>query len=183
MSKARTRAPALQASNRRYWTATSRKGISAERLKRHLEARQSHFEALRKIPFMRRLLDPAKQKKIEVTVSGRTHSFTLLGVGLGMARYHRPVVVVLDSLGRRILFYKSTGVNSGRPGAWLPFNSRKMQVDAHGRAHLWYEKFGGHPKFPESHLRLGEAITRREKELEFMKTSDPDLIEAIAEYL
>ncbi len=48
----------------------------------------------------------------------------------------RDVVVVELPSGARQAFYRSTGINSGRPGEWLPFDG----VAEGGRLHGWFDK-------------------------------------------
>ncbi len=146
----------LRKANKRHWLAVGKTRVSREALLAREKERKAHLEQLRNIQFMRRLLDPTKQKKIIIRTGGEMRQYTLLGVGLEMAKHHRSVVVVIDSPGRGILFYRSTGLNSGKPGKWLPFETRKIIKDKQGKEHEWFAKFKGHPNFPEEYVKLGE---------------------------
>jgi len=171
-----------------HWQSARRPGLSqAERQALYVQ-RQRHLEALARSSFYHKLLDPARQRSFTVSAGGRSHAFTLLGRGLSMTRFQRPVVVVLDSLGSGILFYKSTGMNSGMPGKWLPFRSIVMtHVRAGHGVEPWYEKFREHEQVRSVHGglydRLSDAIRAREAGIEFLETSDLDLVASIAENL
>ncbi|MFH1895448.1 MAG: hypothetical protein ABIJ74_02615 [archaeon] len=175
--------------NKRYWKAVSEK-VPEYKHTAVLKSRKRYFELLRrKIPFLKKILDPKKQKKITVLSEGKKYFFTLLGTGFDMRKKgkmnldDRPVVTLLDSLGKKYLFYRSTGMNSGKSGEWLPFNSLKVVKRKDGTSYVWYEKFEGHPDFPEVFVKLGEEIKKAEPEIGFVNASAPSFVKAINDYL
>jgi hypothetical protein len=173
----------LKQMNRAYWNAASRAIPEYKRIQL-IKSRKKYFSLLRKrIPFLRKILDPTKQRKINIKVNSKNYSFTLLGTAFSMKRNSRPVVVLLDSLGKKYLFYRSTGINSKTPGRWFPFNSLKIVKRKDGSSYLWYEKFEGHPNFPELFVKLGENIKKLEPKIHFMEVSASYFVNAINNYL
>jgi len=143
--------------------------------------RKRYLEQLKHIPFFRELL--SKQKKIKISVAGKDYHFTILTTGLAMERFSRPIVVVLNGYGQKVLFYKSTGINSKMPGKWLPFNSMKFIESPKDGNYWWYEKFEGHPRFTEQYRKVSEEIGKIENQLELKKHWNMDQVAAINEYL
>lgn len=173
----------LRQINKAYWSAVS---IEIPKYKRAqvIKSRKRYFSLLRrKIPFLRRILDPKKQRKINIKADGKNYSFTLLGTGFGMGENYRPVVILLDGFGKKYLFYRSTGINSKKLGEWLPFNSLKVVKRKDGTSYVWYEKFEGHPNFSEVFVKLNKEIKKLEPEIEFMGVSSPFFVNAINNYL
>jgi len=155
--------------------------IPKTRAARLIAVRKKYVARLKAtVPFVRELF--ARQEKITIPIGGNPSSFTLLKTGIKFEGFSRPVVVVLDNFGRKMLFYKSTGVNSKRPGAWLPFREVKYTEVLKGRMDWWYAKYAGHPNMPEYITLLGKEIAKRENEIDFKRNWDMDQVEAINQY-
>ncbi len=173
----------LKQINKAYWNTVAKKIPEYKRVQ-IVKTRKRYFSLLRrKIPFLKRILDPKKQRKINVKAEGKNYSFTLLGTGFGMGENYRPVVILLDGVGKKYLFYRSTGINSEKPGNWLPFNSIQIVKEKGGGSHPWYQKFEGHPNFSELFVKLGEEIKKLEPEIAFLEASSPSFVNAINSYL
>jgi len=93
------------------------------------------------------------------------------------------VVVVLDSAGRAHLFYKSTGINSRKPGKWIPFDGIRMTKQKDGTREPWYVKYNEHLKLPEYYERISVAIKSNERNISFIETNDIDLVNAVKTYI
>ncbi|MFH1545491.1 MAG: hypothetical protein ABIE23_05425 [archaeon] len=174
--------------NRTYWGKTRRGSISEKSHKAFIRSRKHYFIALRKrIPFFRKILNPKNKKEITVTMNGNPFHFTLLETGIKMKGHSRPIVIVLDMFARRRLFYKSTGMNSGMPGKWLPFNAIEIRRKKGGTPY-YLRKFDEHLKLPELSLKLGEEIRKLESSINFMEMdlnnkSDAEMLRALSVYL
>ncbi|HLD81534.1 MAG TPA: hypothetical protein VJA40_06035 [archaeon] len=105
---------------------------------RFLEQRRQHFQQLKQDPRLKAFLESSG--KVRVKTPGGTEPWTILRNGFQLRE--RPVVVALDPFGRSVLFYKSTGINSKKPGEWLPARGLGPK-DLETRE--WFEKFPGHP--------------------------------------
>lgn len=139
----------LRKRNKEYWSTIEKPAPNPAQV-RLREARKRHIQRLRRyIPFLVPLLNPSRQIRETIRVNGKQQPITILGAGYSMGRYARPIVIVLDAAGRAHLFYRSTGINSGMQGKWIPFNGIRMIKNKHGSAEAWYEKYNGHPRFPE----------------------------------
>jgi len=154
--------------------------LSPIRTKQILAARKKYFANIRRIPFVNKLL--SGQVRFEVPIGKTRATFTLLKTGLKLEGLNRPVVVVLDNWGRKMLFYKSTGMNSKKPGTWLPFKGLEFVEFKNGEKDWWYQKYAGHPHFPEYLMFISEEIKKREHEVEFNKKWGHDEVNAINEY-
>ncbi len=150
------------------------------RARRLLSARQKYFAQLREIPFVRELLK--SQHRFAVEVGGKKVNFTMLKTGIKMEGLNRPIVIVLDNMGRKVLFYKSTGANSKKPGTWLPFRGLEFATFKSGKRDWWYQKYAGHPNFPEHFRLISDEIRKRESEIDFKRKWDSDQVAAINEY-
>ncbi|MBU2099670.1 hypothetical protein KKG83_05625 [Candidatus Micrarchaeota archaeon] len=182
--KKRTSLVSLRQINKKYWQTVTGEKTPEYKRGQVVKSRKRYLQLLRsKIPFLKKILDPKKQKKITVIVDGKNYYFTLLGTGFDMKVAARPAVILLDGTGKKYLFYRSTGINSKKPGEWLPFNSIKVIKRKDGSSYGWYEKFEGHPNFPELFVKLGEKIKELEPEIEFVNASTPSSVNAINDYL
>jgi hypothetical protein len=181
-SPSRSRTERLADANRAYKARMEKQcPLPPSKLEKLLAGRKKHIVRVMKVAdIYKRVLDPEKKIKVSFEAGGSRFHCSILGRGFSMSRFKRPVVVVLDGAGRKLLFYKSTGINSGRPGKWLPFNSIKYRPDTRS---MWYEKFEGHPNFPEWLEKLGEEIGKAEPKIELIQTSDIDLVTAITNLL
>jgi hypothetical protein len=188
MAVTRTRARArkvpeelLKSRNQRYRQVVSRPShLTAEEANRFKRKRRDYLRSVQATrPVLGELLE--KRERIKLNIRGKSYPFSILMTGMAMKRFQRPVVVVLDWLGRKHLFYKSTGVNSGMPGKWLPFASMKRVTKRGG--YWWYKKYDRHPNFTIGWRMLGEEIARREKRIDFKgKGWDMDVISEINTY-
>jgi len=131
---------------------------------RAIRARRLFLKSLDAVPFMKELLE--KKASIAVEHNGVHYSFTLLRTGIRFAGFERPVLIVLNSQGVAIPFYKSTGANSKMPGKWLPFRDIRYAEVEKGRKDWWYAKFKGHPNNPPVYEKLSGELTRIFNELE-----------------
>ncbi|GEM_PF-2566273 len=175
--------------NHRYKAAIAQTLPRAD-IPRLIAARREYITALKeRVPFFKRLL--GKQEPFVFRDGGKAHNFVLLKTGMAMKEHARPVAIVISPSGEAMLFYKSTGSNSGIPGEWIPFNTTKWIKDdpKHG-SYWWYQKFQGHPgpgkkATPEMEraLRIGKEIKAREKGIEFLDKWGVDEIAAIGEML
>lgn len=161
----------------------------------HLRAlRNKHLERLRIAPFFKELL--SRRHAFDIRANGHTYQYTLLLNGFAMDRFQRPVVVLLDSIGRKLLFYKSTGTNSTMPDQWLPFNAVKFMEFDDGQKDWWYQKYAKHPssqaefKALPQHIQvlsnlLGRMIPElvRDQQMKFKKDWNMDQISAINQML
>jgi hypothetical protein len=155
--------------------------VSPTRAKRLLSVREKYFKLLQTIPFAREVL--SKKEAFTIITGGHPQEYTLLKTGIAFNGFDRPVVMVLNPLGRGQLFYKSTGHNSGKPGAWLPFRGLQFTEIIKGYAEdWWYQKYAGHPNIPDYLVAVGREIAKREHEIDFKRKWDMDQVEALKEY-
>jgi len=142
--------------------------------------RKRYLERLREIPFSKEMLE--KQIKFSVPVNGRVQNFSLFKNGIAFEGLSRPVVMVIFPFGKGQFFYKSTGVNSKKPGAWLPIRGVTYTKFKNGEMNWWYQKYEGHPNFPEYLIKIGEEISKKESEIDFKKNWNVDQVEAMKQY-
>ena len=156
--------------------------ISGTRARRLALVRERYLQLLQRIPFANEVL--SKKETFTITASGRPQRFTLLKTGIAFNGFDRPVVMVLNAVGKGQLFYKSTGHNSKKPGAWLPFRGLEFTeiLKGHGMD-WWYQKYAGHPNYQEHLVAVGREIAKREHEITFKRKWDMDQVEALKEYL
>lgn len=166
--------------------------LTAANAAKAIERRAAHIEALGEIPFFRRLL--TRKVPINIMVGGRSHQFTLLAngirlnVGSAMARVKRMeyrIVVVLDKWGRKMLFYKSSGTESGLAGKWLPFKEIGYGTKRSGRLDYGIWKYEGHPDFPDNPLVNGisQAIGEQEGLINTRRVDNEYYVRAINDLL
>jgi len=155
--------------------------VPKARAARLIAVRKKYIARLKAtVPFVRELF--ARQEKITIPIAGKPSTFTLLKTGIKFEGFSRPVVVILDNFGRKMLFYKSTGANSKKPGTWLPFREVQYTEVLKGRMDWWYAKFAGHPNMPEYITLLGKEIAKHEREIDFKRNWDMDQVTAINQY-
>ncbi len=174
----------LRKHNQRYSALVERSvkngTISKTRAKRLIAVRKRYFALARKIPFVRELL--SKKESFTITIGGKPQNYTLLKTGIAFEGLERPVVMVLNAFGKGQLFYKSTGQNSKKPKAWLPFRGIEYTEINPGKKDWWYQKYAGHPNFPEHFVAIGREIAKREGEIDFKRKWNTDQVEAMKQY-
>lgn len=154
--------------------------MGSTRAIRLARVRKRYLERLREIPFAKEIL--SKQIQFSVPINGAAKKFTLFKTGIAFEGLSRPVVMVMFPFGKGQFFYKSTGVNSKKPGAWLPIRGVTYTKFKNGESNWWYQKYVGHPNFPEYLIKIGEEISKREKEIDFKRNWNVDQVEAMKQY-
>ncbi|MDD3159952.1 MAG: hypothetical protein PHQ98_03225 [Candidatus ainarchaeum sp.] len=142
------------------------------RRKRMLQSRRLYLGSLLSIPLINQIFK--KQTLISFKYGSEEHSFVLLRTGFKFARFKRPVLIIMNSDGQIMPFYRSTGRNSKLPGKWLPFRgikNKKIFNGINGEIPI-YQKLVTHPNIPSYYKAISEKLTEIYNKLESLKSKN-----------
>jgi len=138
---------------------------------RMLRSRRLYLESLMSIPLVNQIFK--KQALVSFNYGLEEHNFVLLRTGFKFARFKRPVLIIMNSNGQIIPFYRSTGKNSELVSKWLPFRgikNKKIFNGINGEIPI-YQKLVTHPNMPSYYKAISQKIEEIYEKLESLKSN------------